>query len=50
MKNLTKLTGVKALDKTEQKSINGGKVSNGQPCGGCPSGWSCINGVCRECV
>jgi hypothetical protein len=50
MKKLSNMKGAKALNKNEQRSVNGGKAWNGQPCGGCPLGWSCINGVCRHCI
>ena len=51
MKNLSKLRGAKTLNKNEQKSINGGKACTGNDaCCGCPAGYSCVNGECKECV
>ncbi len=56
MKNLKDLSGVKVLNKNEQKTIKGGVTA----CGGgaqCPSGWCCPrdyhlpgNFACRRCV
>jgi len=50
MKKLADLNGVKALNKNEQKSINGG-VKHAVTCGNsyaCPPGEFCYRGTCNR--